>query len=135
MYTICWNVLKISQLDNSKISLIKNDIDIHSVIHEATDRISLLLNTNNGKINLDLKAENSIFKMSFEELTKVFVNLLENSIKYSNNNPEIYIKTRNYNKKLEITDELEETVIYPGIQLTVSSKSRNLKNNINQKLK
>ena len=96
------NVLKISQLDNSKISLIKNDIDIHSVIHEANDRISLLLNTNNGKINLDLKAENSIFKLSFEELTKVFVNLLENSIKYSNNNPEINIKTRNYNKKLEI---------------------------------
>ena len=56
----------------------------------------------NGKINLDLKAENSIFKLSFEELTKVFVNLLENSIKYSKNNPEIYIKTRNYNKKLEI---------------------------------
>ena len=83
------NVLKISQLDNSKISLIKNDIDIHSVIYEANDRISLLLNTNNGKINLDLKAENSIFKLSFEELTKVFVNLLENSIKYSNNNPEI----------------------------------------------
>ena len=96
------NVLKISQLDNSKISLIKNDIDIHSVIHEANDRISLLLSTNNGKINLDLKAENSIFKLSFEELTKVFVNLLENSIKYSNNNPEISIKTRNYNKKLEI---------------------------------
>ena len=38
--------------------------------------------------------------MSFEELTKVFVNLLENSIKYSNKNPEINIKTRNYNKKL-----------------------------------
>ena len=64
------NVLKISQLDNSKISLIKKDIDIHSVIHEANDRISLLLNTNNGKINLDLKAENSIFKMSFENLPK-----------------------------------------------------------------
>lgn len=35
-----------------------------------------------------------------------------------------------YNKKIELTDELEETVIYPGIQLSVSSKSRNLKNNI-----
>ena len=76
------NVLKISQLDSSKISL--------------------LLTTNNGKINLDFKAENSIIKLSFEELTKVFVNLLENSIKYSTNNPEISIKTRNYNKKLEI---------------------------------
>ena len=74
------NVLKISQLDSSKISLIKNDIDVHSVIHEANKRISLLLNINNGKINLDFKAENSIIKLSFEELTKVFVNLLENSI-------------------------------------------------------
>lgn len=35
-----------------------------------------------------------------------------------------------YNKKIERTDEVEETVIYPGVQLTVSSKSRNLKNNI-----
>ena len=96
------NVLKISQLDNSKLSFIKNDIDVHSVIYEANKRISLLLNTNNGKINLDFKAENSFIKLSFEELTKVFVNLLENSIKYSDNNPEISIKTRNYNKKLEI---------------------------------
>ena len=96
------NVLKISQLDSSKISLIKNDIDVHSVIYEANKRISLLLNTNNGKINLDFKAENSIIKLSFEDLTKVFVNLLENSIKYSTKNPEISIKTRNYNKKLEI---------------------------------
>ena len=96
------NVLKISQLDSSKISLIKNDIDVHSVIYEANKRISLLLNTNNGKINLDFKAENSIIKLSFEDLTKVFVNLLENSIKYSTDNPEISIKTRNYNKKLEI---------------------------------
>ena len=63
------NVLKISQLENKKIDLNK-DINIHSVIHEANDRISLLLNTNNGKINLDLKAENSIFKLSFENLLK-----------------------------------------------------------------
>lgn len=35
-----------------------------------------------------------------------------------------------YNKKIERNDNIEEHVIYPGIQLEVSSRSRNLKKNI-----
>jgi hypothetical protein len=30
---------------------------LNTIVHEANDRISLLLNTNNGKINLDLSDE------------------------------------------------------------------------------
>ena len=96
------NVLKISQLDRNKISLIKNPNNIHDVLDEASKRISLLLKSKNGKIDLNYGADKSTFPLSFEDITNVFINILENSIKYSINNPEISVKTYNLNNKLYI---------------------------------
>ena len=96
------NVLKISQLDRNKISLIKNPYNVHDVLDEASKRISLLLKSKNGKIDLNYGADKSTFPLSFEDITNVFINILENSIKYSTNNPEISVKTYNLNNKLYI---------------------------------
>ena len=96
------NVLKISQLDRNKISLIKNPYNVHDVLDEASKRISLLLKSKNGKIDLNYGADKSTFPLSFEDITNVFINILENSIKYSTNNPEISVKTYNLNDKLYI---------------------------------
>ena len=96
------NVLKISQLDKNKITLIKKENDLHKVINEAAERISLLLKTKDGSINFNYNADKSIIDLSFEDLTNVFVNIFENSIKYSTTEPKIDVKTMNENSDIII---------------------------------
>ena len=97
------NVLKISQLDRNEIILSKKEYDIHKVIEEARERVTLLLKTRNGHINLNLNAKYSKIKLSFDDMTNVFINIIENAIKYSTNNPEISIESSNKNNKLYIS--------------------------------
>ena len=59
------NVLKISQLDKNKITLIKKENDLHKVINEAAERISLLLKTKDGSININYIDDESIIDLSF----------------------------------------------------------------------
>ena len=60
------------------------------------------LKSKNGKIDLNYGADKSTFPLSFEDITNVFINILENSIKYSTNKPEISVKTYNLDNKLYI---------------------------------
>ena len=96
------NVLKISQLDKNKITLIKKENDLHKVINEAAERISLLLKTKDGSINFNYNADKSIIYLSFEDLTNVFINIFENSIKYSTSKPKIDVTTINENSDIII---------------------------------
>jgi signal transduction histidine kinase len=96
------NVLKISQLDKEKITLIKTELDLHDVINEAISRITLLLKTKDGIIKPNYNATKSMLNLSFEDLTNVFVNIFENSIKYSISNPEIEVSTINKNNQILI---------------------------------
>ena len=96
------NVLKISQLDKEKITLIKTEHDLHDVINEAISRITLLLKTKDGVIKPNYNATKSMLNLSFEDLTNVFVNIFENSIKYSISNPEIEVSTINKNNQILI---------------------------------
>jgi signal transduction histidine kinase len=96
------NVLKISQLDKEKITLIKTELDLHDVINEAISRITLLLKTKAGIIKPNYNATKSMLNLSFEDLTNVFVNIFENSIKYSISNPEIEVSTINKNNQILI---------------------------------
>ena len=112
------NVLKISQLENKNIDLNKKFLDIHDVIDKAIKSVELLLNNSHGIINKKYCNNNSKILVAESEMVNVFVNILENSIKYSINNPEISIKTLFINNylKISITDR--------GIGMSKNIKSK-----------
>ena len=87
------NVLKISQLENNNIDLIKKPLIIHDVLDKAIKSVDLLLNNRNGLIKKEYCNNNINIQLAESEMVNVFVNILENSIKYSINDPEILIKT------------------------------------------
>ena len=97
------NVLKISQLDKNKITLTKKEHDLHDVINQAASRISLLLKTRNANINFNYNAKNSIINLSYQDMINVFVNIFENSIKYSATKPLINVNTSNKNNQIIIS--------------------------------
>jgi len=87
------NVLKISQLENNNIDLSKNLLNIHDVLDKAIKSVDLLLKNSNGLITKKYCNNNSNIQLAESEMVNVFINILENSIKYSINDPEILIKT------------------------------------------
>ena len=97
------NVLRISQLERSDNILKKKICDIHVLINKALSHLDLLIKKRNVKIDINFNASKSNVIVSSESFTNVFVNILENAIKYSRDNPEIKIHSLNKNNKLEIS--------------------------------
>ncbi len=97
------NVLKISQLENKKIDLNKEIVNIHVVIDKSIKSVDLLLKNSGGSILRDYSDNLPKILLAKSEMLNVFVNILENSIKYSINNPEINIKTSLKKNKIIIS--------------------------------
>ncbi|MBL4708413.1 MAG: HAMP domain-containing histidine kinase [Flavobacteriales bacterium] len=89
-------VLQMATLDKNKIDLNLKKVDIHKVIQKTIDGFELILNSNQGKIEHSLKANNSIVMGDEMHLTNIFFNLIDNAIKYSNKEPRIEISTTDH---------------------------------------
>ena len=87
------NVLRISQLERKENILKKSFCDIHDIIKKAISHLDLLLKDRNVDVSINLLAVNSKIELSKENFFNVFVNILENAIKYSNINPKISIES------------------------------------------
>ncbi len=89
------NVLRISQLEKKENIIKKSKCDIHDIINEALVHLDLLLKNREALTDISLEAKSYLTEGSFEDLVNVMVNVLENSIKYSKDVPEIQISSYN----------------------------------------
>jgi len=89
------NVLRISQLEKKENIIKKSKCDIHDIINEALVHLDLLLKNREALTDISLEAKSYLTEGSFEDLVNVMVNILENSIKYSKDVPEIQVSSYN----------------------------------------
>ncbi len=95
-------VLQMAALDKNRLNLEMEDVNLHDVIKKTVEGFELILDSQEGKINISLKASTPIIKGNRMHLTNIFFNLLDNAIKYSRNKPEILISTVDYKNGLHI---------------------------------
>ena len=111
-------ILQIASLDKKEIDFKFEDLSLHAVIERAVETIEIQVHQRNGRINLQLKAQEPVIYGDQEHLTNLVNNLLDNAIKYSPGNPDILIETTNTEKGIILSVEDK------GIGMTKSVQSK-----------
>ena len=93
LHTHVENVLQISQLEKQELDLAKENIDPHKTIQNALDHVRLIIENRGGKLVQRFTSESIQLLISPVHMTNVWVNLLDNAIKYSNEQLVVYLET------------------------------------------
>ncbi|MBJ25358.1 MAG: two-component sensor histidine kinase [Flavobacteriaceae bacterium] len=99
------DILLISQLEKGILPIKMESVNIDEIIKNSIYHVKLILQNKKGKIDVDYKAYESNIFGNFDHLTNVFVNILDNSLKYSENIPKIKIGTKIIGNYLQINIE------------------------------
>ena len=102
LYNHVEQVLQLARLEKGELQLNLEDRDIHSIITATAARFNLILEDLDGRIELNLLAEQSIIKIDEMHFTSVINNLIDNAIKYNDKKPLIKINTFNYTSGIQI---------------------------------
>jgi len=89
------NVLRISKLEKKELDIIKEPHNIHDIIEDAVDHISLIVEDREGEVTTNFEATRTTALLNDSHFTNVIVNILDNAVKYSNERPIINIQTEN----------------------------------------
>jgi two-component system phosphate regulon sensor histidine kinase PhoR len=91
-------ILQIASLDKKEIEFRFENTSLHSIINHTVETIEIQVHQRSGKINLLLEAKDDFVYGDGEHLSNLVNNLLDNAIKYSPENPDITVRTRNADK-------------------------------------
>ena len=98
-------VLQSSIFERAEMKLNFTEVNIHDIIGKAAATFRLQLEARNGIIRMQLNASPSLAKVDENHFLNTISNLIDNAIKYSRENPEITVSTRNHNKGILIAVE------------------------------
>ncbi len=82
-------VLDFARMERGEQPLTFEQVDLHKILQEASDSIGLALQDKEGELKTDIPASLPPIQADAFHLKQVFINLLENAIKYSDEKPRI----------------------------------------------
>lgn len=98
-------VLQMALIDKKDFQLKLTEVDVHELIRQAVDHLSLQVQRREGNILTQLEAEKPVIQGDQTHLSNVIHNLLDNANKYSPDPPDIVISTFNMNGGIQINVE------------------------------
>jgi two-component system phosphate regulon sensor histidine kinase PhoR len=89
------NVLRISKLEKKELDISKESQSVQDIIEDAIDHVNLIVEDRKGVITTHFDATRTTILLNDVHFTNVIVNILDNAIKYSPEEPVIDIYTEN----------------------------------------
>lgn len=94
-------ILQMAIMDKGELNLKISEVNMHDIIEGLVENCNLRLESP-GNIRTELNAENPVLYGDIVHLTNVIDNLIDNSIKYAKEYPDILIKTFNDHHGIKI---------------------------------
>src|ERR1039457_1827122 len=98
-------ILQAALMDRQELQLNLHPVHVHEIIQDVTDNFQLQLQEKKGHAVLQLNASNDLLEADEVHFTNLISNLVDNAIKYSNDNLVIKITTHNTKRNLLIRFE------------------------------
>lgn len=100
-------VLQMSLFDKQKTTLKMREVDVNDIIVNVANTHVLKVEKFDGKLDIDLEADNTSVSIDEMHFTNVLFNLLDNALKYKREDipPVLMIRTRNEGNKIIISVE------------------------------
>jgi two-component system phosphate regulon sensor histidine kinase PhoR len=100
-------VLSMTALERGEIPLQKSELDLHVLITESLKSIRLQVENKQGNLKLSLNAARFVIIGDTTHLSNAICNLVDNSIKYCCEKPELSVQTSNIGQNLivSVSDE------------------------------
>lgn len=95
-------LLKLACMERGELQLNSDQMNLHALLKECFDCISVQLAEREGTIKYKLNAKNDLVCGDKDLLQNVLLNLLDNAVKYSGSKPEIEVETKNMNGNLYV---------------------------------
>jgi two-component system, OmpR family, phosphate regulon sensor histidine kinase PhoR len=96
-------VLQMAVFNEGSLKLRFKAIDLNNLVSNVVSNFEIRVQSKNGELTSDLNAINSVVNGDEVHLTNVVYNLLDNAVKYSNENPEIKVSTETKDNFVVIT--------------------------------
>jgi len=116
------DILTIARLDKKDFEFKWEAFNLHDVIIDAIQSISLQVEKKGGTITTDLHAANPVATSDAAHFANMIYNLLDNANKYSSESPEIRISTHNNNKGVIISVEDKGIGMNKAVQSRIFEK-------------
>lgn len=88
-------VLQMAVIDKGDLKLKTERINVHELIDRVVDQLALQIENRGGKLQCHLDAQQTIIDADDVHITNIIFNLLDNAIKYSTEQLDISVSTRN----------------------------------------
>lgn len=98
-------VLQMALIDKQDFNLKWTQVNLHEVIGRAVENITLQVEKKEGIVNAYLEANDPHIEADLTHISNIINNLLDNANKYSPDQPEISIYTRNVDDGVEVIVE------------------------------
>ncbi len=95
-------ILQAALMEKQELQLNLQPLSVHQVVSDIIDNYQLQLKEKKGEIVLHLNAKNDFIRADEVHFTNLISNLIDNSIKYSKDNPKLVISTHCTKKFLVI---------------------------------